>query len=114
MAGRADEVQASVHTEIDLVLPARLLLLEHVGLMLVVEKLDDGHPRIAVVDIVAETGCVDHCQADYMAVRNKRLRHGMQRVPSLPLKNFSSSSALVISISTVLSTCFWCRRLWSA
>jgi hypothetical protein len=46
-------------TEIDLLSPARLLLLEHVRLMLVVEELDDGLPRITVVDIVAEARGVD-------------------------------------------------------
>ena len=59
MAGGADKVQAGVHAEIDLVLAAGLLLLEHVGLMLVVEELDDGHPRVAVVDVVAEARGVD-------------------------------------------------------
>lgn len=44
MAGRADEVQAGVHTEIDLVVSAGLLLLKHVGLVLVIEEFDDGHP----------------------------------------------------------------------
>lgn len=65
VAGGADEVQAGVHTEIDLVLAAGLLLLKHVGLMLVVEELDDGHPRVAVVDIVAKAGRVDDGQADF-------------------------------------------------
>lgn len=60
-----NEVQAGVHTEVDLVLAARLLLLKHVGLVLVVEELDDGHPRIAVVDVVTEARCVDNGQADY-------------------------------------------------
>jgi hypothetical protein len=44
MSSRSDEVQTCVNTEIDLVNAARLLLLEHVRLMLVVQKLDDGHP----------------------------------------------------------------------
>ena len=44
VAGRADEVQAGMDTEIDLVLAAGLLLLEHVRLVLIVEELDDGHP----------------------------------------------------------------------
>jgi hypothetical protein len=53
-----------VHAEVDLVLAARLLLLEHIGLMLVVEELDDGHPRVAVVDVVAEAGGVDDSKAN--------------------------------------------------
>jgi hypothetical protein len=64
VAGGADEVQAGVHAEVDLVLATRLLLLEHIRLMLVVEELDDGHPRVTVVDIVAEARGVDDGQAD--------------------------------------------------
>jgi hypothetical protein len=60
----ANEVQAGVDAEIDLVLTARLLLLKHVGLVLVVEELDNGHPGIAVVDVVTESRCVDNGQAD--------------------------------------------------
>lgn len=64
VAGGADEVEAGMDTEVDLVLAAGLLLLKHVGLVLVVEELDDGHPGVAVVDIVAETGGVDDGQSD--------------------------------------------------
>lgn len=70
VSGRADEVQASVHTEINLVLAAGLLLLKHVGFMLVVEELDDRHPRVPVVDIIAEAGSIDHGQANYDRVRS--------------------------------------------
>ncbi|KUI52641.1 hypothetical protein VP1G_10488 [Cytospora mali] len=55
VAGWANEVQASVNTQVDLVISAGLLLLQHVGLVLVVEELDDGHPRVPVVDIVAKS-----------------------------------------------------------
>ena len=44
MASRSDEVQASVYTKIDLVNSAWLLFLKHIGLVLIVEELDDGHP----------------------------------------------------------------------
>jgi hypothetical protein len=44
VASRADEVQACVYTEINLLGTARLLLLEHVALMLVVQELDDRLP----------------------------------------------------------------------
>lgn len=64
VAGGADEVQAGVNTEIDLIRAARLLLLKHVRLMLVVEELDDGLPRVAVVDVVTETGGVDNGKTD--------------------------------------------------
>lgn len=64
MAGRADEVQAGMDTEINLVLAAGLLLLKHVRLVLVVEELDDGLPRIAVVDIVTEAGGINDSQSN--------------------------------------------------
>lgn len=65
VAGGSDEVQASVHAEIDLIGAARLLLLQHVGLVLVVKELDDGLPRVAVVDVVAKTRGVDDGQANW-------------------------------------------------
>lgn len=68
MAGGADEVQAGMDAQVDLVLATRLLLLQHVGFMLVVEELDNGHPRVAVVDIVAEPGGVDDGQSDWAGV----------------------------------------------
>ena len=64
MPGRADEVKAGMDTKVNLVLAAGLLLLQHVRLVLVVEELDDGHPRVAVVDIVAESGSVDNGESD--------------------------------------------------
>ena len=62
VARRADKVQARVHAEVDLLLALRLLLLAHVRLVLVVDEVDDGRPRVAVVDVVAEAGRVDHGQ----------------------------------------------------
>lgn len=59
VAGRADEVQAGMDTEVNLLLANWLLLLKHVRLVLVVKELDDGLPGIAVVDIVAEAGSID-------------------------------------------------------
>lgn len=64
MARRTDEVQAGVDTEIDLVLAAGLLLLEHVGLVLVIQEFDDGHPGVSVIDIVAEAGSINNSEAD--------------------------------------------------
>ena len=62
MASRADEVQASVDAEVNLVLAHRLLLLTHIRLMLVVDEVDDRRPRIPVVDVVAKARRVDHGQ----------------------------------------------------
>ena len=107
VAGRANEVQAGMDTEIDLVLATGLLLLKHVRLVLVVEELDDGHPRVAVVDIVAEARGVDNGQSDWEQAVLASVGQRCCVTGAVPLKNFSSSSALVISISTVLSTCFW-------
>lgn len=64
VASRTDEIQASVHTKVDLLLTLRLLFLQHVGLVLIVKELDNGLPRIAVVDIVAEARCVNDSQTD--------------------------------------------------
>jgi hypothetical protein len=61
----ANEVQAGVHTHVDLVCPAGLLLLEHVRLVLVIQEFDDRLPGVTVVDIVSEAGGVNNGQADY-------------------------------------------------
>lgn len=60
----SDEVQTSVNTEINLVDTAWLLLLQHVGLMLVIQEFDDWHPGIAVVDIVSKTRGIDDGETD--------------------------------------------------
>ena len=64
MTGRSDEVETGVYTEVNLITTAWLLLLKHVRFVLVVEEFDDGLPRVAVVDIVAEAGSVDDGEAD--------------------------------------------------
>ncbi len=76
-----DEVQAGVDTQVDLIGAAWLLLLQHVRLMLVVQKLNDGLPGVAVVDIVPEPGSVDDSQADWqMSVRQICQRSYMESV----------------------------------
>ena len=64
MSGRSDEVQAGVDTEINLINTARLLLLQHIRLMLIVQELDNWHPGITVVDIVAKARSIDNGEAD--------------------------------------------------
>ena len=64
MAGWSDEVKAGMNTEIDPVGSARLLFLQHVRLMLIIQELYDGHPGIAIVDVVAEARSVNDCQAN--------------------------------------------------
>jgi hypothetical protein len=44
MTGWSNEVEAGMDAEVDLVITARLLLLKHIRLVLVVQELDDGHP----------------------------------------------------------------------
>ena len=64
MTGWSDEVKAGMNTEVDPVSSAWLLFLQHVRLMLIVQELYDGHPRVTVVDVVAEARSVDDRQAD--------------------------------------------------
>lgn len=63
VAGGTDEVKAGVNAEVNLLSTARLLLLEHVRLVLVVEEFNDGLPRIAVVDVVTKARRVNDSQA---------------------------------------------------
>jgi len=60
----SDEIQASVHTHVDLLSTAGLLLLEHVGFVLIIQELDDGLPGITVVDVVTEAGGINNGQAN--------------------------------------------------
>ena len=64
MASRPDKVQASMNTKVTLLAALGLLLLDHVRLMLVVNKVDNGRPRVAVIDIVSKTGRVDNGEFD--------------------------------------------------
>ena len=69
-------------TEIDLVATARLLLLQHVRLVLVIQKLDDGLPGIAVVDVVAESRSVNDGQTDWILLGNDKAgREGLATHP---------------------------------
>ena len=60
-----DKVEASVHSEIRLVGPHRLLLLSHICLVLVIDEINDGGPRVAVVDVVAETRSVNNGELSF-------------------------------------------------
>lgn len=64
MAGGSDEVETGVHPQVSLLVPLGLLLLAHVRFMLVVDKLDNGGPGIAVVDVVAKAGRVNDSELD--------------------------------------------------
>ena len=64
VTSRPNKIQASVNTKITLLAALGLLLLNHVCLMLVVNEVDDGRPRVAVVDIVTKTGSVNDGELD--------------------------------------------------
>jgi hypothetical protein len=70
----SDEVQACMYPEINLIHTARLLLLQHIRLMLVVQEFDNWHPRIAVVDIVSEARRVNYGQTDYVIIRERQMQ----------------------------------------
>lgn len=76
----ADEVQAGVHTHVNLVGTAGLLLLEHVGLVLVIQELNNGLPRVAVVDVVAEAGGINNGQANCKRTTSRVNNPRTQRV----------------------------------
>ena len=64
MAGGTNEVETCVDAEVGLLVPLGLLLLPHIGLVLVVDELDDGQPRVAVVDVVTKSRGVDDGELD--------------------------------------------------
>lgn len=75
MSSRADEVQAGVNTKVDLIDTAGLLLLQHIGLMLIIQEFDDWHPGIAVVDIVSEAWCIDNGETNYQQSVAAKLKY---------------------------------------
>ena len=64
MTSGPDEIQASVNAKVTLLAALGLLLLNHVRLMLVVNEVDDGRPRVPVVNIVTKAGGVDDGKLD--------------------------------------------------
>lgn len=60
MARRADEIQTCMNTHINLSSTGRLLLLDHIALMLIIQELDNRDPTISVVHIIAKSGCVNY------------------------------------------------------
>jgi hypothetical protein len=65
MAGRSDEEQACMDTEVALLRSFWLLFLPHVYFVLVVNKINNGGPRVAVVNVVPKTRGVNHGQLDF-------------------------------------------------
>ena len=68
VAGGLDEVDARVHAVVDDVHPVDLVLGVEVGVEALVDVVDDGPPRLVVVDEIAEAGRVDDGQPQPHAV----------------------------------------------
>lgn len=64
MAGRSDEEQARMYAEVALLRSLWLLFLPHVYFVLVVNEINNGSPRVAIVDVVSKTRRVNHGQFD--------------------------------------------------
>jgi hypothetical protein len=64
VAGGTNEVQARMHSQVDLLRPAWLLLLQHVALVLVIQELNDWLPAVPIVHVVAKAWGVDDGQSD--------------------------------------------------
>ena len=65
MPSGPDEVQATVDPEVGLLPTLRLLLLPHIGLMLIIDEIDNWGPRIAVVDIIPKSGGVNDSELNF-------------------------------------------------
>jgi hypothetical protein len=64
MAGRSDEEEACMDTEVALLSSLWLLFLPHVYLVLVIYEVNNGGPRVTIVDVVPEARGVNHGQLD--------------------------------------------------
>ena len=60
----ANKVEAGVNTKVNLFATLGLLLLSHVRFVLIVDELDNGHPRIPVVNVVSKPRRVNDGQFD--------------------------------------------------
>ena len=54
-----------MNTEITFLRALRLLLLPHINLVLIIHEVDDGGPRVAVIDVVAKAGGINHSELDF-------------------------------------------------
>ena len=59
-----NEVQARMYSQVDLLRPAWLLLLQHIALVLVIQELNDWLPAVPVVHVVAKAWGIDDGQSD--------------------------------------------------
>lgn len=65
MAGGTNEIQTGVNSQIRLLISLWLLFLSHIGLVLVINKFNDGGPRVGVVDVVTESGGINDGELDF-------------------------------------------------
>jgi hypothetical protein len=65
VSGGPNEVQATMDPEVGLLPTLGLLFLSHIGLVLVIDEIDDWGPRVTVVDIVAESWGVNDAELDF-------------------------------------------------
>jgi hypothetical protein len=64
MTSCADKVQTSMYTQIRLLDSLRLLLLPHISLVLVIDKVHNRRPRVTIIDIVTKARRVNNSQLD--------------------------------------------------
>ena len=60
----ANKVETAVHTHVAQLEALGLLLLTHIRLVLVINKVDNGHPAVAIVGIISKSRSVNHRQLD--------------------------------------------------
>lgn len=65
VSGGAYEVETSMHPQVGLLAPLGLLLLPHIRLMLVINELNNGRPRVTVVDVVSKSRGVNDGELDF-------------------------------------------------
>lgn len=65
MSGGPNEEEAGVHPQVGFLTTLRLLLLPHIGLVLIVNEVNDGSPGVTVVDIVSKTGSINDGKLDF-------------------------------------------------
>lgn len=65
MTSGANEVETRMYAHISLVGSIWLLFLSHMALMLIIDEIDDGRPRVFIIDIVAKTRSINDCELDF-------------------------------------------------
>jgi hypothetical protein len=79
VAGGLDEIDTGVNTVIDDVCAVNLVLCLQVGIVSLLDVLNDRAPRVIVVDKITEAGSVDHSQAKTNAILFDICADGLDR-----------------------------------